>query len=263
MPNNNQRTRHLVATRDATIDVIAEGSGPLLVLLPSSSRDSEDFDHIAASLAVEGFRVLRPQPRGMLGSVGKLDGLTLHDYARDVAAVIEHEGVGQAVVIGHAFGQWVARTVASDHPHLVRGVVLAAAAAKGIRPELRAELAKCVDSSLPKAERIAALQIAFFAPGHRPTLDWLTGWHLAASHSQHAASAATDQAEWWSGGTAPILDLQGENDPWRPRATAHDFRNELGADRVTEVVIPDCSHAMMPEQPQAVVAAIAAWVRKL
>lgn len=256
-------SRMLVPCQDATIEVIAEGSGSLLVMLPSSSRDLLDFDHVAASLAAEGFRVLRPQPRGMLGSVGKLDGLTLHDYARDVAAVIEHEAAGPAVVIGHAFGQWVARTVSADFPHLVRGVVLAAAAAKGIRPELRAELAKCVDASLPDAERIAALQVAFFAPGHRPTPDWLTGWHMEASKSQHAASAATNQEDWWGGGVAPVLDLQGENDPWRPRSTVHDFRNDLGADRVTVVVIPDCSHAMMPEQPEKVIAAIVDWVRKL
>ena len=59
------------------------------MLLPSSSRDSEDFDEIAEMFAAEGFRVLRPQPRGMCGSTGPMDGLTLHDYARDVAMVIE------------------------------------------------------------------------------------------------------------------------------------------------------------------------------
>ena len=57
------RTRETVPAGDARIDVIIEGAGPLLVMLPSSSRDSEDFDDVAAMFAAAGLRVLRPQPR--------------------------------------------------------------------------------------------------------------------------------------------------------------------------------------------------------
>ena len=257
------RMREIVTRGDTRIEVIAEGSGPLLVMLPSSSRDSEDFDDVAAALAQAGLRVLRPQPRGTGRSTGPLDGLTLHDYAADVAAVIEYANAGPAIVLGHAFGQWVARTLAADRGDLVRGVVLAAAAAKTTPPHLRAALSHCVDVTLPEAERRAALRLAFFAPGHEPTTDWLSGWHQAASVSQRAASAATPQAEWWTAGTAPVLDLQGADDPWRPRSTVDDFRRDLGADRVTVVVLPDCSHAMMPEQPEAVVREVLAWIRRL
>lgn len=259
----NERTRQLVPAGDARIDVIVEGDGPLLVMLPSSSRDSEDFDDVAGMFAAAGLRVLRPQPRGMKGSTGPLDGLTLHDYARDVAEVIEHQRGGQAVVLGHAFGQWVARTLAADRPDLVRGVVLAAAAAKSSRPDLRAALAKCVDQNLPEAERRAALRFAFFAPGHEPPANWLSGWHAEASKSQHAASAATPREQWWTAGSAPVLDLQGAQDPWRPRETVDDFRRELGGHRVTIQVIDDCSHAMVPEQPEAVVREVVAWISRL
>jgi pimeloyl-ACP methyl ester carboxylesterase len=258
-----ERTREIVARGDVRIEVIAEGSGRLLVLLPSSSRDSEDFDDAAAAFARAGLRVLRPQPRGMGHSAGPLEGLTLHDYARDVATVIEHQNAGPAVVLGHAFGQWTARTLAADRADLVRGVVLAAAAAKSSRAELRDALAKCVDTGLPEAERRAALRLAFFAPGHEPPLEWLSGWHPAAGKSQRAASAATPQEEWWTAGTAPVLDLQGAQDPWRPRETVNDFRRDLGADRVTVVVIEDFSHAMFPEQSDAVVRAVLGWVGKL
>ena len=39
-------------------------------------------------LAADGFRVLRPQPRGIGASAGPMKNLTLHDFAADVAAVI-------------------------------------------------------------------------------------------------------------------------------------------------------------------------------
>src|SRR6266545_5508496 len=59
-----ERTRGIVAYDDVRIEVIAEGSGSLVVLLPSRGRDSEDFDEVAAGIAKAGYRVLRPQPRG-------------------------------------------------------------------------------------------------------------------------------------------------------------------------------------------------------
>jgi len=256
------RTRKIVPAGEARIEVITEGDGPLLVLLPSSSRDSEDFDAIAVAFAQAGLRVLRPQPRGMGASVGWMENLTLHDFAVDVAAVIEAEGGGPAVVLGHAFGQWVARTLAADRADLVRGVVLAAAAAKSAPPELREELARCMNTDLPDAVRLLALRTAFFAPGHDPS-EWLNGWHKQAGAAQRAASTATPQTEWWGAGSAPVLDIQAEQDPWRPRDTVHQMRDDLGADRVTVVVIPDASHALIPEQPERLVEAVLAWLPSL
>src|SRR4051812_15767249 len=122
--------REIVAYDDVRIEVIAEGNGPPVILLPSRGRDSEDFGVVAAGIAKAGFRVLRPQPRGAGGSSGPLKNLTLHDFARDMAEVIAHAGGGPAVIAGHAFGNWVARMTAVDYPQLVRGVVIVAAAAK-------------------------------------------------------------------------------------------------------------------------------------
>jgi pimeloyl-ACP methyl ester carboxylesterase len=261
-----ERRRVSVTYDRVSIDVIldqpATASPDELVLLPSSSRDSEDFDDIAEMFAADGFRVLRPQLRGMCGSTGPMDGLTLHDYARDIAVVIERLAGGSAFVLGHAFGQWIGRCVAADHPHLVRGVILAAAAAKSANPALRDHLAKCVDTALPDPVRLAALQVAFFAPGHDPS-SWLRNWHPVASKSQRAASAATPQDDWWAAGSAPVLDLQAEFDPWRPADTRSGIRDDLGANRVTVVIIPDASHALIPEQPDAVVRAVRDWTRSI
>src|SRR5213076_980158 len=112
------------------IEVLAEGVGRPVVLLPSLGRDSYDYDDVAEGLAANGFRVLRPLPRGMGRSTGPMENLTLHDFARDIAAVVEHEGGGPAVLVGHAYGHFVARMTAADRPELVRGVVCAACAAR-------------------------------------------------------------------------------------------------------------------------------------
>jgi pimeloyl-ACP methyl ester carboxylesterase len=256
-----ERTRTLVKYDTVEIDLIAEGRGPLIVLLPSRGRDSEDYDEVAAGLAKEGFRVLRPQPRGMHASKGPLKDLTLHDLARDVATVIEREKAGSAVIVGHAYGNWVARMTAVDHPKLVRGVVLAAAAAKKFPPRLSQLVSKSADQSVPEAERLAAMQEIFFASGNDPKI-WLKGWWAEASEAQRVAAANVKQSDWWHAGTVPLFDLQAGIDPFKPKGTENELKDEF-PDRVTVAVIPNASHALLPEQPAAVVQAIAGWVRKL
>jgi pimeloyl-ACP methyl ester carboxylesterase len=252
---------YLVAAGDAAIEVIAEGSGPLVVILPSRGRGVEDYDEVARAIATAGYRVLRPQPRGIGKSQGPMQELTLHDFARDVAAVIEHASTGAAIVVGHAFGNWVARMTAADYPRVVRGVALLAAAAKTYPKELAEAVTRCVDVSLPDAVRLKYLRFAFFAPGHDAS-DWLAGFYPEVNASQRAAGLATPQEAWWGAGSAPLLDLQAERDAFRPRETANELREEFGP-RVSVVTIPDAGHALVPEQPAAVVAALLGWMRGL
>jgi pimeloyl-ACP methyl ester carboxylesterase len=253
---------------DIRIEVAAEGRGPLIVMLPSRGRGAEDFDDVANELVKAGFRVLRPQPRGAALSLGPMQDLTMHDLARDIAVVIRNAGDGgPAIIVGHAFGSWVARMTAIDHPELVRGVVMAAAAAKAYpvgfpgAKELSEAVQKSGDFALPTSERLKYLRLAFFAPSSDARA-WLQGWHPAADEVQLAAGRATKQSEWWSGGTVPLLDLQGALDPFKPRAMSNEMRDEFG-ERVSVVVIPDASHALIQEQPNAAAAAILAWIAKL
>ncbi len=256
-----ERRTELIRYGDVRVEVVMDGAGPAVVLLPSLARDSDDYDAVADGLAAAGFLVLRPKPRGIGRSSGPMTGITLHDLARDVAETVAQLGGGRAVIVGHAFGNWVARMTAADHPKLVRGVVIAAAAAKSYPPELSKAVTSAGNPALSREERLAALRFAFFAPGNDPT-GWLEGWHPDIRDSQRAAVAAVRQDEWWSGGSAPLLDLQAAEDPFKPEAKRNEMKDEFGV-RVTVAVIPHASHALMPEQPQAVVAALVGWIKGL
>lgn len=259
---SHSRTRDIVKRDNVSIEVIAEGSGPLIVLLPSLGRDSEEFDPVAAHLAAAGFRVLRPQPRGYERSTGPMTGITLHDYAQDVAAVIRHENAGPAIIAGHAFGHFVAKMTAVDFPQLVRAVILIAAAQKNPNPDVQKSVAIATDPSQPEAERLKHLERVFFAPGNdaRP---WLTGFHSNVRAAEIVARDATPQKEYWAAGTAPILDIQGSNDPYRPPPSRDELVRELGANRVQTVIIPHTAHAAIIEQPRAVADAIAKYAKAL
>ena len=256
------RSREFVRYDNVTIDVIVDGTGTqTVVLLPSLARDSEDYDVVADGLAKAGYRVLRPQPRGIGKSTGPMTGISLHDFARDIAETVKALGGGRAVIVGHAYGNWVARMTAVDYPNLVRGVVIAAAAAKQYDPKLTAAINVAGDPSKPEPDRIKALQFAFFAPGNDPKV-WLEGWHPGVRDFQRAAVAAVKQSDWWSGGVAPLLDLQAADDPFKPPEKRTEMKEEFG-ERVTIAVVANASHALIPEQPAGVVAALVEWMKTL
>ena len=258
------RTREIVRHDNVAIEVIAEGRGPVIVLLPSLGRDSEEFDPVAERLAKAGFRVLRPQPRGYERSAGPMQNLTLHDYARDVAAVIGSAGVqrGPAILAGHAFGHFVAKMTAVDFPWLVRAVILIGAAQKNPSPDVQKSVAVASDPTQPEAERLKHLQIVFFAPGNDARI-WLTGFHPEVRAAEITARDSTPQKEYWSGGSAPILDVQGADDPYRPLSSSQELVEEFGPQRVSVVRIPHAAHAVIVEQPKAVADAIIAYAKRL
>lgn len=255
--------RKLVERGDATIEVLAQGRGPLVVMVPSLGRPAEDFDDLAWRLADAGFCALRPQPRGIGASRGPMRGLTLHDFAKDMAAVIERHGGGPAVMCGHAFGNFVARATAADFPALVRAVVLLAATHTWpLRPELRESINRSHQMDLPEDVRLKHLQHVFFAPGNDARV-WLNGWREDVMRMEREATDATPKPEWWTAGTAPVLDVIPECDPLSPPESRNNYVEEFGADRVTTMLIPDASHALLPEQPETVAKAVLDYLKRL
>jgi pimeloyl-ACP methyl ester carboxylesterase len=231
------------------------------VLLPSQARDSDDYDAVADRLERAGYLVLRPQPRGIGLSEGPLCGITLGDLARDIAEVIEAEGAGNAVILGHAFGHYVARMVAQAFPDQVKGIIVAASAAKTYPAHLSKAVTEAGDPSLPEEVRVAALRLAFFAPGNDPRC-WLEGWYPHMQAVQRAARMAVKQETYWAGGDVPLLDLQAEFDPFKPPDRRNEMRDEFG-DRVSIALVANASHALIPEQPAAVAEAAVAWMRSI
>lgn len=255
--------RTLVRRDDiAVIDVLAQGAGPLVVLLPSLGRGAEDFDPIAVDLARAGFRVLRPQPRGIGHSHG-CSYQDLEDCAQDIAEVIEAAGGGPAFLAGHAFGNRVSRLLATDRPGLVAAVSLIAANVghEPSPPPVRAAIANSANPDLPREERLQALRFAFFAPGNDPEA-WLDGWFPPVLAAQRAAGDRTSRKRDYAGGGKPILYLQPSHDPLAHVEDAETFRRENG-ERVKVVIVPNASHAAIAEQPQFIARELIAYARAL
>ena len=258
--------RHPLVTRQSVagevhIDVTVRGKGPLVILIPSLGRGGADFDDLARSLARAGFTTAAVDPRGIGGSTGPMTGQTLADYGDDVDAVARALSPNKpAILVGHAFGNRVARATAAGHPEVVRRLILLAAGGQvAPAPDIAKALADVFDDSLSPAQHLAAVQKGFFAPGNDPDV-WRGGWYPAVARAQRAALAATGPDSWRGAGSAPILIIQAADDLIAPPANADALRAAY-PDRVTVAPLPHAGHAMLPEQPEAIAAILVRYLK--
>lgn len=244
-----------------TVEALVDGSGPVVVMIPSLGRPAEDFDDLARRIAAAGFTAVRVQPRGIGRSKGPMQNQTLLDLTGDAALVVEALG-GPVIVIGHAFGQREARALAASQPELVRGVVTLAAGGKVPIPEkARLALVACFDTKLTPEQHLENVRYAFFAPGNDPAV-WRDGWHPETARVQTAATQSTTPAIWWGGGRAPMLVVQGLQDVIALPENGRSLKAEFG-DRVTLVEIDGAGHALLPEKPEEIAKAVLDFIGQL
>src|ERR1700757_1912676 len=119
--------RENVRSGPATLQVTISGEGEPVIFIPSRGRGVEDFADLSHALVRAGYQAILPDPRGIGRSTGPLNDITYHDLASDAAAVLKSLAGRPAIVIGHDFGNRIARTLASDHPTLVKQLILLSA----------------------------------------------------------------------------------------------------------------------------------------
>jgi len=74
-----------------------------------------------------------------------------------------------------------------------------------------------------------------------------------------ATNGRVQRDEWWSGGNAPLLVIQGLDDIIAPPGNGHALQDQLG-ERVQVVDIPRAGHFVIVEQPDRVVAAVTDFI---
>jgi pimeloyl-ACP methyl ester carboxylesterase len=251
----------IIHAGSATIAVTTIGQGEPVVFIPSRGRGVDDFNALSNRLVRAGYQAIMPEPRGIGGSTGPLKDITYHDLASDVAATIESVVGRPATVIGHDFGNRIARTLASDHPRLVKQLILLSAGGMVPRSsEMEKLTTRFWETALSRENRLTAIRQIFFAAGSDVPRKWEEGWYFEVARAQRASDARTPLREWWAGGSAPMLVVQGTEDAVAVPENAKRLAAEF-PDRVMVVEIPKAGHALLPEQPERVENAILSYLR--
>lgn len=198
------------------------GFGPVVVALHGVTASYVNFVGVADKLA--GRRPLWALDLRGRGDTDKPeDGpFGMSQHARDVAAAMTAAGVGEAVVIGHSMGAFVAAALAAEHPDLVRGLVLVDGGLPlepppGIAPE------QMLDVAL--APQMARLRATFAT-----VEDYLNFWRELPPF----------EGDRWNAWVERYLryDLGGQPPQLRPKASEAsvrgDFLDTLAGDRLRE-----------------------------
>jgi pimeloyl-ACP methyl ester carboxylesterase len=221
------------------------GDGPAVVLIHGFGLDMRMWDPQVEPLAAR-FRVVRYDCRGF-GASGPFDPAVPYTHAGDVVALLDHLGIGDAVLAGLSFGGQVAlRTVLAD-PARVRGLALLDAVLDGVPwdPEsARAleEVTRQVQAGGVLAGRAAWLAHPLFAAAHqRPDLAGKLAAMVAGYPGQHWLGQDSHLQ------TCPPIDvLEGVIAPVLVAVLA---RRIPGAEYR---VVTDAGHMINMEQPAAV-----------
>lgn len=115
--------QHYTSEDGLTLAYRDEGEGLPLVALAGLTRSGTDFDFVAPHLA--GVRLIRPDYRGR-GASDWADWATYtpEQEARDVLALMDHLGLGQAAFLGTSRGGLISMLLAATARGRVAGVCL-------------------------------------------------------------------------------------------------------------------------------------------
>ena len=87
--------RPTVQAGPATLEVTIKGRGEPVVFVPSRGRGVEDFEDLSTRLVGAGYQAILPEPRGIGGSTGPLDGITYHDLTLELRLYAQHSCRGR------------------------------------------------------------------------------------------------------------------------------------------------------------------------
>ena len=251
------------------------GEGPPLVLLHGLGGMATNWRLLAPALAAER-RVIIPELPGHGGSAPLRGATTLDPFAEAVLIVLEAERAVPAPWVGHSMGALVALRAAALQPGAVTGVVLAAGA--GISSATRLGEATVTVLGTVKPGRVIGRKAHALAEsrlGRRLVFGW---WGVADTDGldpamaeaflsgppQHTdtvtagrALVASDPRTDLDRVICPCLCLWGGSDNWVPLKDGIEYARRL---RAPLRVIADCGHLLIGERPDAVLAAIRAFL---
>jgi pimeloyl-ACP methyl ester carboxylesterase len=265
-PNTSQTIDIGHATLNLVIWETQDPAAEIILALPGSGGDSSRYRLLGPLLAQAGYRTIAINQRGIMGSTGELEGLTLYDYASDVIAVADALGVARFHLVGWALGNRTARAANVRYPDRIASLSLIAAGGLAKPLTEPGELGQLLgNSTLTTQEKIHLAKRSLFssASGDEMVREYaqsLKYWPDARA-SQSAANRATPLDQWWSGGTGPMLIVQGLDDKTAPPENGFRMKTEFG-DRIILVNLADAGHLMGLERPIETANALLEHIRR-
>ncbi|MFD5700858.1 alpha/beta fold hydrolase [Streptomyces lasiicapitis] len=227
------------------------GHGQPLLALHGHFGEGSTFTRLARELGPD-WRVIAPDQRGH-GESERAEDFSRDGYVSDAAAVLDHFGVTNTVVLGHSLGGVNAYQLAARHPRLVRALVV-----EDIGAETDDDLSFCLpwpDRAPTRAALMEALggSARYVADAVREYAD---GWGLAFEPRDMVASQRQlngDHWDDWLAGGCPALLVHGRHSNVLSSRHAKEMVERRARARLVELATGHTIHETDPAGFAAVV----------
>ncbi len=242
------------------------GEGPPLLLVNGYASTGEDWDPTFLAALAERFEVIAPDNPGLGGSEALPGTLSVEAMAAAHLGLLDALGIESPIVAGWSMGGYQAQALAERAPQRVRGLALIGThrgpgAAVGDAEVWR----KLTDHASPPRQQASELISILFPPELAPAIDREFGEEMAAAkeamsvpvlEAQEGAMIAWRRREMPEPMPAlPAIVIHGALDEIILAANAAPLAERWSA---SLDIVDGCGHAVMAQEPQRVVAAIAA-----
>jgi pimeloyl-ACP methyl ester carboxylesterase len=190
--------------------------------------------------------------------------MSVRDYALDVRAQIQAAGLSLPIVAGHSLGGAIALQLALDWPEEFSGLILIGTGARlRVLPALLEAARRDQTGTLQQIRGLARRTAVPFRPSDASSLDSVPAAAVpplaeGVFYRDLAACNAFDVMAEIGRITLPALVICGDEDAMTPPKYAEYLRAHLP--RATLRMIPGAGHIVMRDQPEALNAAIGAWL---
>jgi pimeloyl-ACP methyl ester carboxylesterase len=239
---------------------------PALVFVHGAANDHGVWALQSRYFAHHGWNVLAIDLPGHGRSGG--DALpSVEAIAHWIPALLDAAGVGKAALVGHSLGALAALECAARHPDRVAKIALAGPAAPMTVSDDLLAAAKSDDHLAFELINGWSFSAGKQLGGNRVPGVWMTGNAMRLLERTRAGVLHVDLRachEYATGLDAaaearcPVLLILGARDIMAPAKNAQELIAALPDPHV--VTLPDCGHALMAEQPDAVLDALRAFL---
>ena len=232
---------------------------PPLLLVHGAANDRDCWRRVAGGLSAAGCALLVPDLPGHGLSAGPAL-RSVEELADWLPALLDAVGVERAVLVGHSMGSLVTLECAARHPQRVSQLALLGTSAPMPVADALLSRATTHPDSVVRMMTEYSHTLQFLLTGGGGHGVWGPGATLAIMRRSPPGVLAIDLAncndyarglEAAAQVACPTLLLVGRRDRMTPRRNLPPLQAALR--QFIRVEIADCGHAMMNEQPQAVV----------
>jgi len=248
-----------------------DGEEPrIFLLLNGAGLTTESWRELAAGLVKLG-RVVRFDARNCGQTEAAHGPFTMENMVEDALALMDHLKIGQAIVIGHAFGGRIAQIFMRDHADRVRALILCGTG--GLYPPLSHGLeAKAAGPDVDRALRIEIFFAQYFGPqfrqkhperAERALRETFGGGEgQVQAGARRALPQITPAESYWGKvpPSMPVLLIYGTEDKYGHAANRDDLHRRLKGSKL--VTIEGAGHLAIQEEPEQIAAEIAEFVEE-